>query len=66
MTDTDRSWRCPDCGAEFDTGEAVASHRRVAHGDPPAAGAFICEICDAEFSTREDLEAHRRMPHPIR
>jgi pyruvate/2-oxoglutarate dehydrogenase complex dihydrolipoamide dehydrogenase (E3) component/uncharacterized C2H2 Zn-finger protein len=61
-------FRCPACGAEFDTQEQLRQHARQQHqmqqGQP--AKSFRCPACGAEFSTQEQLESHSRQAHTQR
>ena len=56
----ERDPRCPQCGAEFDSDEEMAVHRRQAHLTLEEHEAFRCEACGVAFLTRGQLEAHSR------
>jgi uncharacterized C2H2 Zn-finger protein len=59
-------FRCPACGAEFDTREQLEEHGRQHHGAQPGqstGGGLRCPACGAEFPTQERLEEHARREH---
>lgn len=57
------AFRCPACGAEFETQEALDAHGREQHQAQQTAG-FRCPACGAEFDTQETLDAHTKSAHP--
>lgn len=61
-------FRCPACGAEFDTQEQLQQHARQHHqGAQGQQGqaSFRCPACGAEFTTREQLDAHAKQAHAM-
>jgi pyruvate/2-oxoglutarate dehydrogenase complex dihydrolipoamide dehydrogenase (E3) component/uncharacterized C2H2 Zn-finger protein len=65
MAQTPR-FRCPACGAEFETRAQLEEHGRQHHGaqaGQSAGGGFRCPACGAEFPTQESLEEHARREH---
>jgi uncharacterized C2H2 Zn-finger protein len=58
------AFRCPACGAEFETQEALDTHAREQHQTQPK-GAFRCPACGAEFETQDSLDAHTKSAHAM-
>lgn len=56
------AFRCPACGAEFETQEALDTHARETH-QAKQTGSFRCPACGAEFDTQEALDAHTEAEH---
>lgn len=56
------AFRCPACGAEFETQEELDAHTREEHQAQQASG-FRCPACGAEFETQETLDAHSEAEH---
>ena len=50
--------RCPGCGAEFDSYNALIDHVVEAHD-------ANCQICGAELATKDDLLKHNKEKHGI-
>jgi uncharacterized C2H2 Zn-finger protein len=59
---TTMAFRCPACGAEFETQEALDAHTREAH-EPEQTGGFRCPACGAEFETQDALDEHEKSAH---
>lgn len=60
------AFRCPACGAEFETQEALDTHAHDEHqaeGTTQEGGGFRCPACGAEFETQESLDAHAKAEH---
>jgi hydrogenase maturation factor HypF (carbamoyltransferase family) len=50
---------CTDCGARFETGDALARHRsETSHSD-----VYKCDQCADEFTSQDALEAHLATGH---
>jgi len=61
----ERTFRCPECGAEFPSQGAMEEHVSREHMGPstmnaPAEQARKCPSCSMEFPTTESLEEHER------
>jgi hydrogenase maturation factor HypF (carbamoyltransferase family) len=50
---------CTDCGALFDTADALEQHR----GQGTHAQVFKCDECAEEFSSQAGLESHLAEVH---
>jgi uncharacterized C2H2 Zn-finger protein len=59
---TTMAFRCPACGAEFETQEELDTHSRESH-QAEQTGGFRCPACGAEFETQEELDAHAKAAH---
>jgi DNA-directed RNA polymerase subunit RPC12/RpoP len=49
---------CTDCGATFESEDALSRHRLEAAHRSAAEMAYKCDECGDEFSRQEDLERH--------
>jgi uncharacterized C2H2 Zn-finger protein len=58
------AFRCPACGAEFETQEALDAHAREQH-QAQQMGGFRCPACGAEFETQEALDGHTNSAHAM-
>ena len=56
--------RCPACGAEFETQEALDTHAREEH-QPQPMSSFRCPACGAEFETQDSLDEHTKSAHAM-
>lgn len=56
------AFRCPPCGEEFETQEALEAHAHEEH-QAPQTGGFGCPACGAEFETQEALQTHAQADH---
>jgi|HubBroStandDraft_1064217.scaffolds.fasta_scaffold00476_4 hypothetical protein len=62
---------CPDCGRNFRSDDALASHREDSHSgrdEPPvgtsAPGARTCSVCHQSFDSATTLRSHLARRHP--
>lgn len=60
---TAEEFRCPECGADFETPEELANHQDIAHLPGESTPGFTCETCGASLATPEQLEAHKQAVH---
>jgi uncharacterized C2H2 Zn-finger protein len=58
------AFRCPACGMEFETQEALDTHAREQHQAQQTSG-FRCPACGAEYETQEALDAHTTSAHAM-
>jgi uncharacterized C2H2 Zn-finger protein len=71
--------RCPECGKEFPTQQALEEHVNREHmgtvttggekgegieGTGPGTGQEQCPACSGEFPSAESLEKHQGEQHP--
>lgn len=59
---------CSDCGRQFPSEEALAVHRREAHGGlessgRPTARSVECSVCHGRFRSTAALTEHNRRAH---
>jgi DNA-directed RNA polymerase subunit RPC12/RpoP len=54
---------CTDCGALFDTSDALDQHRLDAQHPQPSEAAFKCDECADEFDSQARLEEHLSEVH---
>ena len=55
---TQDQYKCEECGAAFNSREALEQHNRTMHSR------FTCEACGQTFSSMQELDAHNREVHP--
>ena len=58
------AFRCPACGQEFETQEALDTHAREEH-QPQPMSSFRCPACGAEFETQDSLDEHTKSAHAM-
>ena len=54
---------CTDCGATFESEDALSRHRLEAAHRSAAEMAYKCDECADEFSRQEELEKHLAEVH---
>jgi uncharacterized C2H2 Zn-finger protein len=58
------AFRCPACGAEFETQETLDTHAHEQH-QPQQTDSFRCPACGAEYETQDALDAHATSAHAM-
>ena len=58
------AFRCPACGAEFETQEELDTHAHEQH-QAQQTGGFRCPACGAEYETQDALDAHATSAHEM-
>lgn len=58
-------FRCPVCGAEFETQAALDEHIANPGDMHTQKDSFRCPHCGAEFETQAALDEHIKLTHPM-
>jgi DNA-directed RNA polymerase subunit RPC12/RpoP len=60
-----KKYKCPTCGAKFDSELKLNEHVKVHAQAPPqqAAKTFTCATCGATFASEAHLDEHTRKDH---
>ncbi|MDG6917982.1 MAG: C2H2-type zinc finger protein [Nitrososphaerota archaeon] len=58
------SYKCPTCGASFETKDGLVHHGK-SHMSGTTKQGFKCPACGATFATQQELMDHKAKAHPM-